>query len=257
MTLIINADDFGLSKGQNYGIIDCFSNGVVTSTTLLSTGEAFNHACSLAKKNPKLDIGVHLSLDLGKPISDKQVIPSLLNNDHAFKRYDLEKNYIEVEPEEVYKEWRAQIEKVYAAGLTPSHIDSHHHIHMMLNIFPVYIRLAKEFQLAVRFHPRKWSAEQIQQFSPLLDDVVYADHFLNTFYATTIKPSFFADLHLKQGSTYEMMCHPAYLDQWIMENSSYNIQRSIEAETLQHAQTLQYIQQQGIQLINFSQLKRH
>lgn len=254
MKLIINADDFGLSNGQNYGIIDCFRNGVVAAATLLSTGAAFDHACGLAKKFPELDIGVHLSLDLGTPLSAGHTIPSLLDTDGKFRRYNLEDNYIEVQPEEVYTEWRTQIEKVYASGLTPSHIDSHHHIHMMINIFPIYLQLAREFQLAVRFHPRKWDEQQIRQALPLLDGLAHADHFLNTFYGTTITPDFFADLQLKKDLTYEMMCHPAYLDQWIMGNSSYNIQRSIEAETLQLSQTSDIIQQRGIELINFNQL---
>lgn len=254
MKLIINADDFGLSNGQNYGIIDCFKNGVVASTTLLSTGAAFDHACFLAKKHPELDIGVHLSLDLGTPLSDSHVIPTLLNAENKFNRYDLEANHIAVDSEEVYTEWRAQIEKVLAVGLTPSHIDSHHHIHMMLNIFPVYLRLAREFQLGIRFHPRKWTAHQIRQALPLLEGLSYADSFLNTFYATTITPDFFANLALEDGHTYEMMCHPAYLDQWIMENSSYNIQRSVEAQTLQSDRTQQLIQQRGIELINFKEL---
>lgn len=254
MKLIINADDFGLSYGQNYGIIDCFTNGVVASTTLLSTGRAFDHACLLAKQHSALDIGVHLSLDLGTPLSDPRLIPSLLDDTHVFRRYNLEDSIIDVSTEEVYIEWRTQIEKVIAAGLTPSHIDSHHHIHMMMNVFPVYLRLAREFHLAIRFHPRKWTEYQILKAWPLLEGLPRANHFLNSFYGTTITPDFFAHVALEQGRTYEMMCHPAYLDQWIMENSSYNIQRSIEAETLQLAKTHQLIQQRGIELINFQQL---
>lgn len=254
MKLIINADDFGLSNGQNYGIIDCYANGVVAATTLLSTGNAFDHACLLAKKHPDLDIGVHLSLDLGTPLSDGHLIPSLLDDAGAFRRYNLEDNVIDVCLEEVYIEWRTQIEKVIAAGLMPSHIDSHHHIHMMMNVFPIYLRLAREFQLAIRFHPRKWRDDQIQQALPSLDGLLYADRFLNSFYGTTITPDFFATVSLEEGKTYEMMCHPAYLDQWIMGNSSYNIQRSIETETLQASQTQRLIQQRGIQLINFRQL---
>ncbi|MGC6770086.1 chitin disaccharide deacetylase [Enterococcus sp. LJL51] len=254
MKLLINADDFGLSRGQNYGIIDCFKKGVVASTTLLSTTQAFEHACQLAKQHRTLDIGVHLSLDLGQPVLDSHMIPSLVSQPQTFKRYNLEANELDVSEEEVYKEWRAQIEKVYAHGLTPSHIDSHHHIHMMTNIFPVYTQLAKEFQLAVRFHPRKWSDEQIQAYQPLLDGLPHADYFLNSFYLTSITPEFFANLQLEENQIYEMMCHPAYVDQWIFENSSYNIQRSLEAETLQSERTKAYIKEKQIELINFEQL---
>lgn len=47
--LIVNADDFGLSKGQNYGIIEACRNGVVTSTTALVNGEAIDHAAQLSR----------------------------------------------------------------------------------------------------------------------------------------------------------------------------------------------------------------
>ena len=52
--LIVNADDFGLSKGQNYGIIEACRNGVVTSTTALVNGAAIDHAAQLSRSTPEL-----------------------------------------------------------------------------------------------------------------------------------------------------------------------------------------------------------
>ena len=66
--VIINADDFGLTNGVNYGIIDSFLYGITTSTTLLANGAAFDHAVELASDHPELEIGVHLNLTLGKPL---------------------------------------------------------------------------------------------------------------------------------------------------------------------------------------------
>lgn len=254
MKLLINADDFGLSRGQNYGIIDCFTNGVVRSTTLLSTGNEFEHACTLAKNNPSLDLGIHLSLDLGKPILDKKKIPSLVNQEGDFKRYPLELNEIVVNEIEVYLEWRAQIEKALEAGLNPTHMDSHHHIHMMHNLFPIYIQLASEFQLAIRFHPRKWTQKEIAESHFLLEKVVFAKGFINSFYAKNITSAFFEELDETNPNIYEMMCHPAYLDQWILGNSSYNIERGIEAETLQSEETKRILNEKKIEVISFNQL---
>ncbi|MFV0396086.1 MAG: ChbG/HpnK family deacetylase, partial [Coprobacillaceae bacterium] len=63
MRLIINADDFGYSTGQNLGIIEGYKHGCITSTTLLTTMPGTNQAIHLAKENPDLDVGIHLSLD--------------------------------------------------------------------------------------------------------------------------------------------------------------------------------------------------
>lgn len=254
MKLLINADDFGLSKGQNYGIIDCFTYGVVRSTTLLATTPAFHHACDLAKKHPGLDIGVHLSLDLGEPVLPLTDIPSLIENEF-FKHYPLEENYIQVNPQEVYLEWQAQIEKVIQQGINPSHIDSHHHIHMMKNIFPIYLKLAQEYQLAIRFHPRKWSKSYVDEIKPTLVDHHFADYFENRFYQNNLDSDFFRQLDYQENDVVEMMCHPAYVDQWILENSSYNLLRAKEAAVLQENNTRQVINEKKIQLITFKDLQ--
>ena len=66
--LIVNADDFGLSKGQNYGIIEACRNGVVTSTTALVNGAAIDHAAQLSRSTPELAVGMHFVLTLGEGI---------------------------------------------------------------------------------------------------------------------------------------------------------------------------------------------
>lgn len=67
--LIVNADDFGLSKGQNYGIIEACRRGVVTSTTALVNGEEVEHAAQLSREVPELGVGMHFVLTLGMPLS--------------------------------------------------------------------------------------------------------------------------------------------------------------------------------------------
>lgn len=68
--LIVNADDFGLSKGQNYGIIEACRNGVVTSTTALVNGEAIDHAAQLSREAPCPAVGMHFVLTMGKPLTE-------------------------------------------------------------------------------------------------------------------------------------------------------------------------------------------
>ena len=77
--LIVNADDFGLTEAVSSGILDAHRNGIVTSTTLMANGEAFDAAVAMSRRAPRLGIGVHLNLTSGKPVSPAQRIPSLID----------------------------------------------------------------------------------------------------------------------------------------------------------------------------------
>ncbi len=94
MKLIINADDFGYSKGINYGIFEACKNGVLTSATLMTGMPGAEHASEMMKEIPKLGVGLHLNTALGKPgnsnrktLTDKNgfFIRSLLQNSTRMK----------------------------------------------------------------------------------------------------------------------------------------------------------------------------
>ena len=59
---MVNADDFGFTRDVNQGIIEAHQRGILTATTLMATGDAFEDAVRLARENPTLDIGAHLVL---------------------------------------------------------------------------------------------------------------------------------------------------------------------------------------------------
>src|SRR5699024_12675672 len=71
MKIIINADDFGYSNGVNYGVIDAYKNGILTSATCLTSGYGFTHAIQLEQENTKLGVVVHLTLTSGKQLTSK------------------------------------------------------------------------------------------------------------------------------------------------------------------------------------------
>ena len=79
LKLIVHADDFGLTEKVNEGILQAHLNGVLTSASIIANGSAFDHAISLAKKNPTLDIGVHFTLVEERPLRDHNEIKSLTN----------------------------------------------------------------------------------------------------------------------------------------------------------------------------------
>src|SRR5215467_5847969 len=79
--VILNADDFGLTRGINEGIIRAHRDGILTSATLMANGPAFDDAVKLAKSNPKLGIGCHLVLSGGSAVAPREKIPSLADAD--------------------------------------------------------------------------------------------------------------------------------------------------------------------------------
>src|ERR1700691_3292444 len=78
--LILNADDFGYTRGINEGIIRAHRDGVLTSATLMANGAAFDDAVERAKANPTLGVGCHLVLTGGFAVAPREEIPSLADS---------------------------------------------------------------------------------------------------------------------------------------------------------------------------------
>lgn len=133
--LIVHADDFGLSEGINEGIVSAMKEGSVTSTSLLVNFPQSLQAMRLAKEN-SLDVGWHLNLTLGRPVSPPEEIPSLVRPDgtfHPLKTF-LRKAFLrQISEREVAHELKAQWQLFEKEGLQPTHIDGHQHVHL----FPV------------------------------------------------------------------------------------------------------------------------
>ncbi|HZU25602.1 MAG TPA: ChbG/HpnK family deacetylase [Bryobacteraceae bacterium] len=128
--LVINADDFGFTGDVNAGILDAHCRGVLTATTLMAYGAAFDDAVQLAARHPALDVGVHLTL-VGAPRYPDSVTDLLI----ALARKQMR----------IYDELRAQIERVIAAGIQPSHLDTHKHTHLLPPVLTEVARLSREF----------------------------------------------------------------------------------------------------------------
>jgi hopanoid biosynthesis associated protein HpnK len=145
--LIVNADDLGWTDGVNRGIVEAFHHGIVTSASLLANGAAFAAAVEAARSAPGLGVGVHLNLSDGPPIADREIVTSLLNNDGEFaggpESLLLRRARRRLVLAEVENEWDAQIQKVRDAGITPTHLDGHKHVHMLPGLFEITLRLAK------------------------------------------------------------------------------------------------------------------
>jgi len=148
-SLILNADDFGMTRGVNEGIIRAHGEGVLTSTTLMANGPAFEDAVERAKANPSLGVGCHLVLVGGKAIAPREEIPSLADAQgrlpESLAAFVARVSSGMVSEKEIGRELRAQIEKIRAAGIKPSHVDTHKHTHAHPRVMEALGRVAREF----------------------------------------------------------------------------------------------------------------
>lgn len=153
--LFVNADDFGLRRGVNEWIIQGCEEGIIGSASLIANAPATEEAIVLARRHPELDLGVHLNLSQGWPVSPPGMVPSLLTSDGQFPRTlrDLLWRTVRgaVRVQEVQIEWEAQVARVVDGGVRPTHLDGHHHVHLLPQLIDVAIELARRFAVpAVR-----------------------------------------------------------------------------------------------------------
>ena len=149
--LIVNADDLGWTDGVNRGILEAFHHGIVTSTSLLANGAAFGGGVEAARSAPGLGVGVHLNLSDGPPMADRETVTTLLNDNGEFaggpESLLLRRARGGISLAEVENEWDAQIQKVRDAGIAPTHLDGHKHVHMLPGLFEIALRLAKRHEI--------------------------------------------------------------------------------------------------------------
>ncbi len=148
--LIVNADDFGLTAGVNRAIAEAHTHGIVTSSTLMATGPAFEDAVSRAKQLPRLSVGCHALLIDGEPVLDTPQLPTLIASHAAKARFrDGLKSFAaraltgRMDSGEIEAETAAQIRKIQSAGLTVSHVDSHKHTHLFPAVLRPLLRAAR------------------------------------------------------------------------------------------------------------------
>jgi hopanoid biosynthesis associated protein HpnK len=275
--VIFNADDFGLSPGINRGILEAFREGVLTSTTMLTNLRFFDDAAALARAHPDLPVGIHLSLLWGPPVSPPARVPTLVDRQGRFPRglARLAARYYlgRLAPAEVREELRAQVRRFLDAGLQPTHVDTHKHVHALPGILEAVIevaskfgidkvRLPREAPLAGRAAPRgavkrdllAWLArgapERLRRAG-----LRSTDHFagvadqscLNSAALCRILPA------LRPGVT-EIMCHPGYADEAAAEYSRTPPRREAELAGLKDPAVRRCLEQQAIRPMHWGEL---
>ncbi|MGU3473730.1 ChbG/HpnK family deacetylase [Paenibacillus sp. D51F] len=127
--LIVNADDFGLTRGTNDAVMDLFARSSITSASLMMTGAAAKEAVGSASPKARSHTGIHLTLSSGEtspqaPLYRGRALRSLVDED-GFFHADISLLERQGDPEEVRLELEAQIQGAIQGGIDPTHLDSH------------------------------------------------------------------------------------------------------------------------------------
>ncbi|MGA3112846.1 MAG: hopanoid biosynthesis-associated protein HpnK [Syntrophobacteraceae bacterium] len=147
--LIITGDDFGASREVNEAVILAHRRGILTSASLMVSGQAFDHAVTLAKENPRLAVGLHVTCADGTPVMPPSEIPHLVNKNGTFPsdpaRAGLRYFFCPNTRKELFNEIAAQFEKFSRSGLNFSHVDGHCHLHVHPVVLDAVAKLCESY----------------------------------------------------------------------------------------------------------------
>jgi chitin disaccharide deacetylase len=239
LTVIVNADDFGLAEGINRSVVACHDAGSVTSATLLVNMQATEHAAAYAGERPALGVGVHFNLTQGTPVEAPDRIPSLVSGRGVFhdRATLLRRSLLGlIRQQDVVRELNAQLSRAHALGVTPTHLDSHQHVHALLPVVfgvlsaealsrniplrvpwpwkgaPIRRTLVRQMKRSVLATMLRWSTRSRQKhlqtndhFCSVFDLGIAADELTNDSYRYLLAPY--------ATGVVELMVHPGEVDE--------------------------------------------
>jgi predicted glycoside hydrolase/deacetylase ChbG (UPF0249 family) len=269
LQLIVNADDFGISEAVNRGIVEAHERGIVTSTSLMATGPAFEHAVALARRCPRLAVGVHLSLTDQRPLSE---LRGLVTADGMFPPHTTQLLQQALRGRlplaEVRQELDAQIRRVRAAGVEVSHLDGHQHVHVLPGVAAVVAELAASHGIAaVRYpaervrgymlrsaqHVRRVAEQMALRFfcarSPL-QALRRSDDFAGFYFGGRLDEANLETVldTLPSAGTVELMCHPGAEDMQPVRGWEYAW--AAERDALTSGRIRELVTARGVQLVS-------
>ncbi len=254
--MIVNADDFGFTSDVNQGIVEAHRNGILTATTLMATGAAFDDAARLAKEHPTLDIGCHLVLVGAPPFP--ATVPQLVRA-------------VTLGRIRIYDELVAQVRRILDAGLAPSHLDTHKHTHLLPPVLDAVARISEEFRIPWVRRPfdfplqpggLNWTNRAMRTMSGRFrtalgrHDCRSTDWFAGFRITGRYRAGDLVALirSLPEGVT-EFMCHPGRCGEELrLARTRLKDSREEELRALTAPEVRAALHENGVQLVNFREL---
>jgi predicted glycoside hydrolase/deacetylase ChbG (UPF0249 family) len=283
--VIVNADDLGLTPGVTKGIVETMTEGIVSSTTLMVNMPSAPEAVKLALQH-RLPVGVHLNLTTGRPVSRPVDVPSLIGPDgsfHSHGEFTRRLVRLQVSLREMDREFSAQIEAARRMGIEPTHMDTHHHLHLWLPVARVLIRVGR--RCGIRKTRSTRTTDIAVPMARIPGVRAWAKRYYKTFAAAVLRRWFLlptwrfeaSAFRAKEGSTpgsvfaewqrlvahlasarpdqvVEVSCHPGYADDELRSYARYVERRQEEISVLTSQRIKAVLAQAGIELVSFRDL---
>lgn len=267
--LVVNADDFGFTPDVNEGILAAHRDGILTAATLMANADAFEDAVRLAKLHPSLDVGCHLVL-----VGGRSLLPPWRMLPRSLSHLLIAISFRQIR---IYEELAAQVRRTLSAGITPTHLDTHKHTHLVPAVLEAVVRLAKEFGIGWVRRPFDFPITASKGTVPALrriaghglrlvqtrfqrvlerDKCRSTDHFAGFQITGRFGPGELVELIriLPEGST-ELMCHPGLCREPLLKaRTRLKQSRERELRALTAPETKQAIAQCGVEVVNYRQL---
>jgi predicted glycoside hydrolase/deacetylase ChbG (UPF0249 family) len=219
--LIVNGDDFGVSRGINRGIVEAHHHGILTSTSLVVDMPWSEEAAWLSRALPDLGIGLHVK------VTNEGREPAMDLTDADNCRAELHRQFCRFEE---------------LMGRPPTHLDSHHNVHRDARLLPHFLDLARQYGLPLREH------SPVRYFSKFYGRWGGETHPEQISVEGLLR---LVETNVREGFT-ELSCHPGYVDPDFQ--SDYSIEREIELRTLCDPIIRTALAEQHIQLVSFRDL---
>jgi predicted glycoside hydrolase/deacetylase ChbG (UPF0249 family) len=290
--LIVNADDFGLTAGVNRAIAEAHQRGIVTSATLMANSQAFTEAVETAKSfgaADRLGVGCHVVLLDGEPLSSPEKVPTLLESSNGTSRFRESLNDFviasfrhKLNPDEIEAEASAQIARMQAAGIEPSHFDTHKHAHMFPAVLRPLLRAARARGVKAVRNPfgQVWplpltsllrTRQVWKRFAQLNVLRNFAGNFRREVEAHGLKTTdgslgvlatgvldmkmFTAIIESIPDGTWEFVCHPGYSDADLGRiHTRLRESREQELSLLTSTEAKELLRLRGVQLVTYHEL---
>jgi predicted glycoside hydrolase/deacetylase ChbG (UPF0249 family) len=247
--LVVNADDFGFTRDVNQGIVEAHLKGILTAATLAANGPAFEDAVSLAHKHPTLDVGCHLVL-----VEGRSMLPPCdpLPRTVSALVWAVTRRRIRI-----YEELAAQVRKILSAGITPTHLDTHKHTHLLPPVLEAVARVAEEFHIPWVRRPLPMDLFEKRLHGALeRHGCRTTDHFAGFRMTGRFGTKELVQLirRLPAGTT-EFMCHPGRCGAELrLAPTRLKESRQHELETLIAPETRQAVQDSQIRVVSYREL---
>ncbi|MGO4529483.1 carbohydrate deacetylase [Paenibacillus sp. 2TAF8] len=254
MKLIVNADDYGITMRVSEGILHGMKQGLITDTSALVNSEHFEKSSVMALEAGITAMGVHLNLTFMTPVLEASAVQSIVDESGRFYRKPglIPASY---DPGEVRAELKAQIEKFLASGLTLNHLDTHHGVSVKdAQMLDLVMDLAREYNVPMRrddiLSPElegKLAEAGIRSTDKLCGDPAMPS--LQESWLRGVLDQYKDTEHIV-----EIAGHPGYADEELRSISSLVDERDHDLAVLVNPALMEYVKEQGIQLISYSQL---